>query len=299
MENTFSGLPDNIQEHLRAITKSSGLPDTEESLEKVSQNWIEKRDLFEKQIKSLDMVEVFSLDNDDPRGALMLTYSGSLIALGTLQDSKRWMEYYSIKLRHDVPNIIKNKSTQFVGNAGIDKVLEFTDGSLKNTSALYTIAVCKETVSPDEQETRLHEATIFLTNGFVKINRSLLLEDDQGQMQFTNKSIITQVANRNDISQKNAKKIITDYLNILESGMLLGERVPLGKMGKLSLRLRPPQKARIGKNFATGEEITIKAKPEMAVPKISFSGYMKERAAKIDLGKYDDSSDTDDYDDES
>ena len=286
MEQYFSTLPSNIQEHLSALVKQSGMPDTKDSLETLSKNWLDKRELFGKQIQSLDMVEIEALSPDDPRGALMLTYSGSLISLGTLQNAKRWMEYYSIQLRHDVPGIVKNNETQITGEAAIGKILEFTDGSLKNTSALYVIAVCREDVTAEEQETRLHEGTIFLTNGFVKINRSLLFDTQQRNLQFNSRSIINQIADRNDISQKKAKKIIDDYLNILETGMLLGEKVSLGKMGKLSLRSRPPQKARIGKNFATGEELTIKAKPEMSVPKISFSRNFKERAAAVDLSKY-------------
>ena len=65
--------------------------------------------------------------------------------------------------------------------------------------------------------------------------------------------------------------------------MLLGERVPFGRLGRMHLKLRPAQKARVGRNPSTGGEITIKAKPEMLVPKMSFSKYIKEKSANSKL----------------
>lgn len=283
MEKVFNSLPDHIKVHLRSILQSSGLPDNEESLEIISRNWLDKNNLFQEQIRSLDMIEIDAFAKDEPRGALILTYSGSLISLGTLRDGIRWMEYYSIKLRADVPDIVKNPETQITADTGIDKILEFEAGTIKSTSALFKIAVCRDNIGEEEQETRIHEAVIFLTNGFVKINRSLTINTDMENAQFTMKSIIQQIAARNDLTQKEVKKVIEDYLIILESGMLLGEKVPVGRIGKLFLKVRQAQKARLGKNFKTGEEITIKAKPEMPVPKVSFSNRIKERAARVEL----------------
>ncbi len=299
MEKSFDSLPEHIHVHLRELIHSSGLPDNEESLGDVSRNWMDKKNLFEGQIKSLDMMETDMFAADDPRGALALTYSGSLISLGPLRGKDRRIEYYSIKLRADVPEMLKNPSGRIKADAGKDKILEFEEGPIKSTSALFKIAVFPEGVSPEEQETRLHEAVVFLTHGFVKINRSLTINKDLENVQFTTKSIIQQVAARNDITQTEARKIIDDYLLILESGMLLGERVPLGRLGRLHLRIRPARKARIGKNFRTGGEITIKARPETPVPRMSFSNRMKERAAAADLPQDDQAEGRrDDHDDD-
>jgi nucleoid DNA-binding protein len=283
MEKVFDTLPEHIQVHLHEIMCSSGLPDNEESLEAISKNWMDKKNLFLGQIKSLDMVETDIFTADDPRGALALTYSGSLISLGPPRDGYRWMEYYSIKLRADVPEIMKTPDAMIKADTGTDKIIEFEAGPIKSTSALFKIAVCRDGVGPEEQETRIHEAVLFLTNGFVKINMSLTINKDLENVQFTTKSIIQQVAARNDITQKDARKIIDDYLIILESGMLLGERVPLGRLGRLYLKMQPARKARIGKNFITGEDVTIKARPETPAPRMSFSNRLKERAAVVEL----------------
>lgn len=281
MEKVINTLPEHIQVHLREILHTSGLPDTGESLEAIAKNWIDKMNLFQGQIKSLDMIETGVFTADDPRGALALTYSGSLISLGPSRDGLRWMEYHSIKLRADVPEILKTPEAKIKADTGTDKILEFESGVIKSTSALYRIAVCRDDVRPEEQEMRIREAVLFLTNGFVKINMSLAINRDLEDVQFTMKSIIQQVAARNDITLRKARQIIDDYLIILESGMLLGERVPLGRLGRLYLKMQPARKARMGKNFS-GEEVMIKARPAMPAPRMSFSSRMKERAAVVE-----------------
>jgi nucleoid DNA-binding protein len=101
--------------------------------------------------------------------------------------------------------------------------------------------------------------------------------------QFTLKAMVTYLARKNDLSQRLTRQLIDDYHTMIESGMLLGQRVPLGKIGKLFLKKRPPQKARIGINPATGEKITLKARPEEPVPRIVFSRVMKEKARQVEI----------------
>ena len=97
------------------------------------------------------------------------------------------------------------------------------------------------------------------------------------------KSMIAYLAEKNGLSRRQARQLLEDYHALLQSGMLLGQRVPLGKMGKLFLRPRPARKARVGVNPSTGQKITIAARPPEAVPRISFSRLLKERARQADL----------------
>ena len=96
-------------------------------------------------------------------------------------------------------------------------------------------------------------------------------------------SIVSYIASKNGITKKLTKQILEDYLLILESGMLLKEKVKVGKIGQLQLKIKPAQKARVGINPATGEKITIKAKPEVYVPKMSFSKYLKDKSSSIEI----------------
>ena len=67
MSDEIQELSDTVRSHLKKITRSSGLPDTEESFRRMAAVWLEKKRLFEGQIHALGMVEVDSFAKDDPR----------------------------------------------------------------------------------------------------------------------------------------------------------------------------------------------------------------------------------------
>lgn len=279
----YDNLPDKIKKHLNLLIKASGLPDTKESLELLSKNWIDKEALFSDQLKALEMKTVDLFNKEDKRPVLLLTYSGSLIAAYSLQDNARHIEYYSIKFRTDVPEIVITDDANFTDDIKTDAEALFSKGIIKKTSSLYKISVCDETLSLDEQNKRVREAVIFLTNGFVKINKTLYLNTDDVPDHFTMKSIIKFLATKNKLTQKQVKELLEDYLYMIECGMLLKERVPVGRLGRLTLKIKPAQKARVGINPATGEKVTIKAKPAMYLPKFNFSKIIKEKAKAVKL----------------
>jgi len=283
MEETINSLPENIKVHLRSITKTTELPDTEESFNKIAINWIKKKSMFEDQIKSLDMEEVDNLSKDDRKAALLLTYSGSLISMGCKRDAGRWIEYVSIKLRKDVPDVVPVSQTNLAGDIRIDKEVEFMSGPIKKTSSLLKIAICRGDVNDIEQEKRIREAAIFLTNGFTKTNRITFIKSGEVPEHITRKSILRYLASKHSLTQKLMGQIIEDYHLLLESGLLLGDRVPLGSIGKIFIKKRAAQKARVITNPATGEKMTVQAKPEMYVPKIVFSKGIKEKAKLLKL----------------
>ena len=90
--------------------------------------------------------------------------------------------------------------------------------------------------------------------------------------------MIAYLAEKNALSKRQARQLIEDYHMLLQAGMLLGQRVRLGRLGRLFLREQPPRKARVGVNPATGQKITIAARPPQAVPRMSFSKLLKDRA---------------------
>ncbi len=280
MSAQFDALPEKIQEHLRTLTANSGLPQGEESLARITENWITKERLFQEQVEALDMSREERLEQEDPRGALILTYSGSLITLGPDRNGGRSLEYASIKLRKDVPSILREEGITLAEPLVPDKPALFKGSSIEKTSSLLTVASFDPSLEAAEQLERLRQATIFLTNGFVKANQSVSLEHPGEIDHFTMKSMVQYVAARNQVTQKLARAVIDDYLATVESGALLGERVSVGRLGKLQLGVRGAQKARVGRNPATGEEITIPAKPAQPVPKFSFSSSVKDRASR-------------------
>ncbi|MCD6398138.1 MAG: HU family DNA-binding protein [Spirochaetaceae bacterium] len=276
----FNDLPEQIQLHMESLIKSSKLPDNEDFKTLLADTWNRKCLLFEQQVKILEMEIISSMEAEDPRGVIVLTYSGSIVSINPKEDTRE-VEYASIHLRSDVPKTVSILATNIEGNIEFGKAVEFSTGQLKKTSAAYMIAVCKTNISIEKQKERIREGTIYLTNGFMKINRSIHLDKTNIPDQFTGKSMSRYIAKKHNITGTLAKKIIDDYILLIETGMMLGENIPLGRIGRLSLKRKDAQKARIIRHPETGEELTIKAKPPISVPKISFSKYIKEKAACI------------------
>ena len=80
MGEHFDRIPDDLKRHVKEITKTSGLPDTEESLEKIAEAWLEKRKVFEEKTRNLKLEEVRSLGADEDRGALAPSTRGPMVS---------------------------------------------------------------------------------------------------------------------------------------------------------------------------------------------------------------------------
>ena len=279
MTENERGLSTAIRAHLQGLLRSSGIPETEESLGEMTRIWFEKKDMFEGQVTALDMQTLERFAADDPRGALLLTWSGSLLSMGPLVGGRtgRRAEYASIELRTDVPHLAVSENGELASDLATGQSASLRTGPVSSTSALLRIAACDPAVPVEEQEKRIREATIFLTNGFVRINRTVTRPGRDFPDQLTMKSIVTYLARKNALSQKQTRQLIDDYHTMLESGLLLGLRVPIGRIGRLSLRKRPARKARVGINPATGDTITLKARPEEQAPRMAFSSRLKDR----------------------
>ncbi len=281
-QSAYDALPDQIRSQLDGLLAEAGKAGDAEARDRLATLWAEKFRLFTGQTAALGMDLVDELAADDGRAAIFLTYSGSLISLGPRRGKDRWLEYASIKLRIDVPELVRGDRANLSGPALLDSPATFEGTSLKRSSALYRIAVCPADISPDEQERRVREATVYLTNGFIKLNRTLSLQGVDDVDQFTAKAIINYVARKNGVTQSAARGIIDDFLSMIETGMLLGERVSVGKLGSASLRHQAARKARIVKNLKTGEDLLVPAKPASMAPKFNFSQSVKEKASNVD-----------------
>jgi len=102
---------------------------------------------------------------------------------------------------------------------------------------------------------------------------------------YTITSMAGYLAEVRGISKKDAKEILDIVFDMIESGVLQDERVPVGKMGKVYAKVKPATKARKGRNPITGEEITIPAKKATKVPKFTFSKNFKEEVLKAKIKK--------------
>ncbi|THB64312.1 MAG: HU family DNA-binding protein [Spirochaetaceae bacterium] len=276
----FDQLPEKIQRHLATITSTSGLEKEPDALERITKNWLEKRRLYQEQAEALDMVDLEHFSADDPRAVMVLTYSGSLIGLEAAGKDGRRFEYASIKLRHDVPDLLSARNVELTSPIAVDHRASFQGSPVAQTSEVYCVTSFDGTVPIEEQSRRLREAMLFLTNGFAKINRTLTQISSELD-HFTMHNIVQYIGRRCELTQAQIREVLDTYLSMVEAGMMMGERVPMGRLGRLYLKAKPARKARMGRNPATGEEIMIAAKPEVMTPRFSFSSRVKDRAERV------------------
>jgi integration host factor subunit alpha len=102
---------------------------------------------------------------------------------------------------------------------------------------------------------------------------------------LTGSSVVGYLAAKCGLARKDAKVVVEELFDLVAVGVMRGERVALGKIGKMFVRMRPARPARQGRNPLTGEMITISAKPATRVPKFTFSKTFKEAALKAKLKK--------------
>ena len=102
---------------------------------------------------------------------------------------------------------------------------------------------------------------------------------------LTSASMIEYFAEKNGLVRKEVKHVLEDLFEVVGAGVMRGERVALGKMGKMFIRVRPARAAHMGRNPLTGQQIKIPAKPATKVPRFTFSKTFKEAALKAKAKK--------------
>jgi nucleoid DNA-binding protein len=80
-------------------------------------------------------------------------------------------------------------------------------------------------------------------------------------LSLTQTQLTAAVADRAEISKAEAKRVLAVLEEIVLEELGNAQKVRIGGMAQLTVRVKPAQKARKGRNPATGEEITIGAKP--------------------------------------
>jgi DNA-binding protein HU-beta len=78
---------------------------------------------------------------------------------------------------------------------------------------------------------------------------------------LTQTQLATAVADRAEITRAEAKRVLGALEEIVLEELGNSQKVRVGGLAQLTVRVKPAQKKRKGRNPATGEEITIAAKP--------------------------------------
>jgi len=78
---------------------------------------------------------------------------------------------------------------------------------------------------------------------------------------LTQTQLVTAVADRAELSKTDVKRALAALDEIVLDQFGNAQKVRIGGLVQLTVRVKPAQKARKGRNPATGEEIKIAAKP--------------------------------------
>jgi DNA-binding protein HU-beta len=76
---------------------------------------------------------------------------------------------------------------------------------------------------------------------------------------LTQSQFADEVAKRADATRAEARRLIAALEEVVLDQIAAAEKVKIGSVVQLEVRVRPATKARPGRNPATGEEITIAA----------------------------------------
>jgi nucleoid DNA-binding protein len=84
---------------------------------------------------------------------------------------------------------------------------------------------------------------------------------EENTVALTQTQIIAAVAERAELSKADAKRAIAALDEVVLEEIGNAQKVRIGGLVQLTVRVKPAQKKRKGRNPATGEEIDIAAKP--------------------------------------
>jgi len=84
---------------------------------------------------------------------------------------------------------------------------------------------------------------------------------EEFSMPLTQTQLASAVADRAEINRNEAKRVLAALEEVVLEELGNAQKVRVGGLVQLTVRVKPAQKARKGRNPATGEEITIAAKP--------------------------------------
>jgi DNA-binding protein HU-beta len=102
---------------------------------------------------------------------------------------------------------------------------------------------------------------------------------------LTQTQLADEIASRAGTSRAETKRLLAALEEVVLEQIGQAEKVKIGGVVQLEARLRPATKARPGRNPATGEEITISAKPASVTVKARPLARAKAAAPSVRKAK--------------
>lgn len=173
MSSFFEKLPPHARTRVSRMAREFGPTETE-GRERLAAAWLEKMATFEAKMHTFGMVEVSSFPTDEPRGALIMTYSGSILLLGPPKNGSREATYTSVGNRIGIPPVAEHDAALLAETIRVNSPVSFTTGPVTQTSEVYKIAICKTAINVETQQVKLAAAAKELTDDFSSVNHTLV-----------------------------------------------------------------------------------------------------------------------------
>lgn len=176
MEEYFAKVSEEVQNHLKQLVGTVNLSEGEDALEMLAKGWLDKEESFMSQINERNLEEARDFSVEEPRGGLIMTYSGSLLSIGPIGEDGRKVEYASVGLRTDVPESAEKEGSVISSDISVGGVVDFLVGPIKKSSPVYKIAVVRDEMPLEEEEELLSDVTQVLMDEFVEVNKTLIID---------------------------------------------------------------------------------------------------------------------------
>jgi DNA-binding protein HU-beta len=108
---------------------------------------------------------------------------------------------------------------------------------------------------------RLTKSPVRPLSEIESVNPSTRFDRRRSAVPLTQAQLVTAVADKAELSKADAKRAVEALETIVLEQLGNAEKVRIGGLVQLTVRVKPATKKRTGRNPATGEEITIAAKP--------------------------------------
>jgi nucleoid DNA-binding protein len=102
---------------------------------------------------------------------------------------------------------------------------------------------------------------------------------------ITAAQLVDAISEDTGYGKSDIKHVLTSLDDVVAGMLAEGEKVKIGQLVQLEVKIRPAQKKRIGRNPATGEPVQIKAKPATPVIRARLLKRAKEATPSIQKAK--------------
>ena len=97
--------------------------------------------------------------------------------------------------------------------------------------------------------------------------------------------MIGEIADRTGFARGEVKHVLATWEEVVLDEIKEGEKVKLGQLAQLVVKIKPATKKRMGRNPRTGEDVVIKAKPASVVLKARVLKKAKDSLPSIQKAK--------------